>query len=614
VVKKRNSADGDARTGAATATATRRAPNKRVPSHVAPLPRDEQARLAALRRCEVLDTEPEESFDDIAKLAAHICQTPVALVSLVDEHRQWFKARVGLAAAETPRELAFCAHAILQPDTLVVGDALQDQRFAANPLVLGEPHVRFYAGAPLVTADGHALGTLCVIDIVPHTLTEEQRKALEVLAHHAASLLELRAKTHALAETNLRLNREISERVRAEREHDETRARELQTRANAEATEQHYRFLAESIPQQVWTAQASGALDYVNRRTLDYYGIESREILDWNWQQVVHPDDLPGTIERWKHSVATGETYEVEFRLRAASGDYRWHLGRALPLRDAGGKVVKWFGTNTDIDDQKRLYRVAQEANRMKDEFLAVVSHELRTPLTSIMGWAELMQLGMLDDAAKRHAVEVIESSARAQAQLIGDLLDISRIITGKLRLNVKPVDLRPVIEAAMDVVRPAAKARSLRLAARYDPRAAMISGDPDRLQQVFWNLLSNAVKFTPDGGRVEIRLARIDSQAELSVSDTGAGVDPNFLPYVFDRFRQAESHMTRAHSGLGLGLAIVRHLVELHGGTVSAESEGEGRGATFRIRLPLLRAQKESSRREHGGGRRTQSRTHAKL
>ncbi|MCA1816566.1 MAG: PAS domain-containing sensor histidine kinase [Acidobacteria bacterium] len=392
-----------------------------------------------------------------------------------------------------------------------------------------------------------------------------------------------------LAEAQRRLGEATSERVRAEREHEAACARERETRAAAEATERHYRFLAETIPQQVWTARADGALDYVNRRALEYFGVAEPALAGWGWQRVVHPDDLAPALGHWRQSLATGETFETEFRLRGADGEYRWHLARALPMRDSAGHVVKWFGTNTDIDEQKRLYRVAQEANRMKDQFLAVVSHELRTPLTSIMGWAELLRLGILDDAGREHAVEVIENSARAQAQLIGDLLDISRIITGKIRLNVQPADLRAVVEAATEVVRPSAEARSISLTSRLGAGAARVSGDPDRLQQVVWNLLSNAVKFTPVGGSVEVRLARKDGQAEIAVSDTGAGVDPQFLPYVFDRFRQADSTTTRAHGGLGIGLAIVRHLVELHGGTVSAESEGDGRGATFRIRLPLL-------------------------
>jgi signal transduction histidine kinase len=259
-------------------------------------------------------------------------------------------------------------------------------------------------------------------------------------------------------------------------------------------------------------------------------------------------------------------------------------------MRDASGRIIRWFGTNTDIDDQKRLHRLAEEANRAKDTFLATVSHELRTPLTSMMGWAELLKLGMLDEKGQRHAIDVIEASARSQAQLIGDLLDISRIISGKLRLDVQPLELAPVIAAALDVMHPAAEAKSIRLVARVNHNVGTVSGDPDRMQQVVWNLLSNAVKFTPEGGRVEISLKRAGAQAEIAVKDDGAGIDPEFLPHVFEHFRQADSTTTRKHGGLGLGLAIVRRLVELHGGTVAAESEGEGRGATFRIRLPLLR------------------------
>jgi PAS domain S-box-containing protein len=599
---------------AAAALAPRRAA-KGARATRSPVPADEASRLDALRRCEVLDTEPEAVYDDIARLAAHICGTPVALVSLVDENRQWFKARVGIQVTETPRDWSFCAHAITHhPGIFVVGDAPSDERFAHNPLVRGEPGVRFYAGVPLVTSDGHALGTLCVIDFAPRTLDADQEKALAVLAHHAASQLELRLKSRSLAEANESLRREAAERERVEQAHEVTRSRERRTRAAAEASERHYRFLAETIPQQVWTAQPDGALDYVNRRALDYFSLGNASVLGAGWQQVVHPEDIEDSLARWRRSLSTGETYEVEFRLRDAGGVYRWHLARALPMRDAEGRIVKWFGTNTDIDEQKQLYRLAQEANQMKDQFLAVVSHELRTPLTSIMGWAELLRLGILDEKGEKHAVEVIENSARSQAQLIGDLLDISRIITGKIRLNVQPLDLPPVIEAALDVVRPAAAARSIKLSARYDLRAAKVSGDPDRLQQIVWNLLSNAVKFTPEGGRVEVRLARVGSHAELTVSDTGVGIAPEFIPYVFDRFRQADPSPTRAHGGLGIGLAIVRHLAELHGGEVSAESAGEGHGATFRLRLPLLNAGAKSKRRPEAAGRERRATRPAKI
>ncbi|HZH31495.1 MAG TPA: ATP-binding protein [Pyrinomonadaceae bacterium] len=554
-------------------------------------PRKEAARLAALRDCLILDTDADPNFDDITRLASYICATPIALVSLVDADRLWFKAKVGLDYEEIPREFTFCAQAILKSELFIIEDALADKRFARNPYVLSEPYVRFYAAAPLVTPDGHALGVLCVIDHVPRTLDDEQKDALLVLAHQTVAQIQLRRNTLALAETNRKLDREIAERARAERGREELLVSEQELRTAAEANEQRYRFLAESIPQQVWTAQPEGALDYVNRQTVEYFARTGDEIIGDNWQQVIHPDDLASCLERWQKSLATGEVYEVEFRLRRGSDDdYRWHLGRALPMRDASGRIIRWFGTNTDIDDQKRLHRLAEEASRAKDTFLATVSHELRTPLTSMMGWAELLKLGMLDEKGRRHAVDVIEASARSQAQLIGDLLDISRIISGKLRLDVQPLELAPVIGAAMDVVHPAAEAKSIRFNARISRSVGMISGDPDRLQQVIWNLLSNAVKFTPEGGRVEVSLRRAGAQAEIVVRDDGAGISPDFLPHVFEHFRQADSTSTRKHGGLGLGLAIARRLVELHGGTLSAESEGEGRGATFRIRLPLVR------------------------
>jgi PAS domain S-box-containing protein len=237
------------------------------------------------------------------------------------------------------------------------------------------------------------------------------------------------------------------------------------------------------------------------------------------------------------------------------------------------------------------LRQQAQElsrVNRLKDEFLATVSHELRTPLNAILGWATMLRSKQMDEATMNRALETIERNARAQNQLIEDLLDMSRIITGKLRLKVRPVVLVTVIEAAIDSIRPAAEAKNIRIQSLLDPAADPVSGDPDRLQQVFWNLLSNAVKFTPKGGRVQVRLERINSHVEVTVSDTGQGINPEFLPYVFERLQQADSTTTRAHGGLGLGLAIVRHLVELHGGSVDAASTGEGKGATFTVNLPI--------------------------
>jgi signal transduction histidine kinase len=255
-------------------------------------------------------------------------------------------------------------------------------------------------------------------------------------------------------------------------------------------------------------------------------------------------------------------------------------------LRGYAEHLEQRVAERTEAEREAR--RRAEEANRLKDEFLSTVSHELRTPLHAILGWTFLLGEGQLDPATTRRAILTIERSAKAQGQIVDDLLDVSRIITGKLLLQVQPVDLVQIVQAALDAIRPAAEAKEIHLAARLDPRAATAAGDPNRLQQVVWNLLSNAVKFTPREGRVDVRLARAGEAVEIEVSDTGMGIPADFLDYVFERFRQADSSTTRTHGGLGLGLAIVRHLVELHGGTVVAASPGPGQGATFTVRLPV--------------------------
>jgi signal transduction histidine kinase len=255
--------------------------------------------------------------------------------------------------------------------------------------------------------------------------------------------------------------------------------------------------------------------------------------------------------------------------------------------------------------ENARLYAEARESNRAKDDFLATLSHELRTPLTAMLGWIRMLRSGHLDAPTAARALEVIDRNTKLQAQLIEDLLDVSRIITGKLDLDFRSVDLVGVIEAAIDAVGQGADAKSIRLAKTFDRTAGVVSGDPARLQQVVWNLLSNAIKFTPKGGRVDVRLDRAASYVRIRVIDTGKGISAEFLPHIFGRFRQADSTTTRAHGGLGLGLAIVHHLVELHHGTVQAESAGEDEGATFTVMLPLLTLREAgdvASRRRAGG------------
>lgn len=256
--------------------------------------------------------------------------------------------------------------------------------------------------------------------------------------------------------------------------------------------------------------------------------------------------------------------------------------------------------------EKERMFQQAEESSRLKEEFLATISHELRTPLNAILGWTRMMRLGQLPADSHAKALDTIERNARAQAQLIDDLLDVSRIVTGKLRMDVRPADPNSFIDAAVEAVRPAAEAKGVRVQKVMDTGAVSIPGDPVRLQQVVWNLLSNAIKFTPRGGRVQIRSERVNSHLEIVVSDTGQGIPADFLPHVFDRFRQADQKTSRQHGGMGLGLAIVRHLVELHGGTVRAVSKGTGQGATFTVMLPITPIYQvdSSGSRVHPGAR----------
>ena len=516
--------------------------------------------------------------------------------------------------------------------------------------------------------------------------------------------------------------------------------------------------VAEILPQLVWTADSTGAVDYANLRWSEYTGLPADAIIGTGWVQVLHPDDLERTLAQWHDAVRDETPYEITYRLRRVDGSYRWHLARAARLRAVGDDKPRWFGTCTDIHDQKRaedsqrllvessrvlaasfdlrttiptvatmmaswfrgyclidlivndslervaaahwdpekqglieemrgfspgddrrhpLWRVimsrqievcntitddiirtgiksdrhaevrrdlggtgyiitpliaggravgslmiaaasgepfeeidarpveelgyrmaiavanarafteALEANRLKDEFLAIVSHELRTPLNAMRGWMSLLRSAKLTEDQKVHALNVIDRNIGAQTQLVEDLLDISRIVSGRMRLSVQPVDLENVLDTVIDSLGPAAAGKDISLESSVDVPDGWIHGDPDRLQQIIWNLLSNAIKFTPRGGRVDVVVRRHEGQAELIVTDTGQGISQDFLPHVFDRFRQGDGTTTRSFGGLGLGLAIVRHLAELHGGTVRAQSEGEGRGSTFILSLP---------------------------
>jgi len=360
--------------------------------------------------------------------------------------------------------------------------------------------------------------------------------------------------------------------------------------------------IADAVPDFVWSCDPNGRVLYVNTRALEFFGVYLDEFERDGWQHFMHPDDVvtPGSYFPTGDRLAM--PYDFECRYRGRDGNYRWFASRAVPIANSNGETVKWVGTSTNIDKRKRaeferedlLNRErrarsdAERASRMKDEFLATISHELRTPLNAIVGWVYLLKSGATGPGEMEEGLTAIERSTRVQAQLIEDLLDMSRIISGQIRLDVQPVDLPLVIDSAVETVMPSIEAKQIRLKTIIDPLAGHMRGDPARLQQVIWNLLSNAVKFTPKGGRIDIAVAKVHSNIEITISDSGEGIAADFLPFLFERFRQADGSTTRRHTGLGLGLAIVKQLVELHGGTVEAKSAGEGQGSTFYVRLPL--------------------------
>jgi PAS domain S-box-containing protein len=332
------------------------------------------------------------------------------------------------------------------------------------------------------------------------------------------------------------------------------------------------------LPGQIWQSGRPHWIDNVLDSSLPRAPVALREGLHGAFGfPIIVDKEVWGVIEFFSPEIRAAD----EELLRLASG-IGGQIGQFSQRRRAEAELA-------DLFERERVARAdAEMANRLKDEFLATLSHELRTPLNAVIGWSRMLSSGRLDRESSTHALEVIERNAWAQKQIIEDILDVSRVITGKLQLNLSPVDLVAVVDAALDAVRPAMEAKEIKIATIIDASLRPISGDADRLQQVVWNILSNAAKFTPNGGSVEISVNQTDTHVLVQVTDSGPGIDPDFMPHVFERFRQGDGSTTRTHGGLGLGLAIVRHLVELHGGTIAVENRTEDPGTTFMIRLPL--------------------------
>jgi PAS domain S-box-containing protein len=371
-------------------------------------------------------------------------------------------------------------------------------------------------------------------------------------------------------------------------------ARDLSRVRRAQSDAVHLAAIVDSSDDAIVSKDLNGIVSSWNRAAERMFGYTAAEMVGRSIRTII-PNDRQQEEDTVLSRIRRGERVEHFETIRQRKDGTPVSVSLTVsPIRDESGTILGASKIARDISDRERaeqerqrLLTIARDASRLKDEFLATLSHELRTPLNAIVGYVRMMQSDLLTGDKRRRAMDTVARNVTSLTQIVEDVLDVSRIISGKLRLDVQRVDLAPVVQNAVDTVRPAADAKGVQLTTIADPRTPAVSGDPERLQQILWNVLSNAVKFTGRGGKVQVRLEQVNSHIEITVSDTGAGIPPEFLPHVFDRFRQAEAGIDRTTGGLGLGLAITRHLVELQGGRIFAASEGSGRGSTFRIELP---------------------------
>jgi two-component system CheB/CheR fusion protein len=444
------------------------------------------------------------------------------------------------------------------------------------PFILGIILVAWYGGfwpGLMATVLGAALVLYFFYPLSPPTSISSAIRGVTVLVFLAIGLL-----TSFLCE-ELHAARRL-----LEAEH----ARQILADRAVRESEERFRAMAESMPSIVWTAAPDGTITYANHRWLAFCGL-APDATTRGWPELtLHPDDYRRCVEQWSRALLDGTEYEIEVRNRRYDGVYRWFMTRAVPVKDHDGRVVSWFGVTTDIHDQKELHEQLREADRRKDEFLATLAHELRNPLAPLQNAVEVMQRAGSDATQQLEARQIIGRQVRQMVRLIDDLLDVSRITRGKLELRRERIPLAAVLTDAVETSRPMLDAKRQELAVVLPPEPLDVDGDRTRLAQVFGNLLNNAAKFTEPGGRITVTAQREDGTLVVRVRDTGIGIPGDMLPRVFDIFTQVDTGPARPHTGLGIGLTIVKRVVELHGGTVEAHSEGRGRGSEFVVRLPL--------------------------
>jgi PAS domain S-box-containing protein len=635
-------------------------------------PSNEPGRLAALLAFELLDTPGEAMFDNITTLAAQICNTPIALISLVDAERQWFKSRVGLGASETPRELAFCAHAINRDELFEVENALLDPRFRDNPLVTSDPDIRFYAGMPLSDGLGHNLGTLCVIDRQPRHLNELQRQSLKLLAQQTVQLFELRlqsrhqreqvavykamlgsAGTAVLVVDPAGLIQQASPGVamllgysadgllgrqlelllpRNDRHlpHDALRSTLAQSSSQHQLHEvqmlhasghavpvllnlspiclegkfdlgylciahdlsyreealQRLQLLTAQLPGMVYQFQlfedGRSCFPYASQGIEGIYGVTPEAVTNDATAAfvLIDPDDVQAVSDSIASSAANLDIWHQEYRVLHPTKGLIWVEGRAAPQRFHDGSVI-WHGFISDITERRHL-------ERLKGEFVSAVSHELRTPLTSITGSLGLINggaLGPVPDTIK-DMLAIAEGNSRRLRQLIDDLLDMDKLIAGKMTFDLQPIKLNELLAECDASLQGFAQQVGVRLLHTACSELQVLA-DAQRLHQVLSNLLSNALKFSPPQGEVRLYSELVGQSVRILVSDQGPGIPADFTARIFEKFAQADASDRRQKGGTGLGLAISKELIERMGGSIGFVS-GLQQGSTFWVELPL--------------------------
>jgi PAS domain S-box-containing protein len=556
----------------------------------APLPPDENERLRALYACGLLDTPPEPAFDDLARIASQLCGTPIALISLVDENRQWFKSHIGLDATETPREQAFCAHAILQREVLVVPDATLDARFRDNPLVTGGPGIRFYAGAPLEVADGQRIGTLCVIDTVAHELGDAQREALAALARQVVAQIGLRLRVSELQAAHARQTlferqlQRFSAEMKALVDH-----RTAELKAERDRAELYFDIAGSMMV----VADTGGRIVRANRMAAEVLGRPGSSLPGRDWFELCFPESERADARAFFDQLVSGDrdaTSRFRGHVLTADGQLRivsWHTTR---LHDEHGATTGLLGVGEDItarlQAEERLQRTLAELERSNialQQFVHVASHDLREPINSILNFAKLLRrdAGEADATRRERYMDFIVRGGERLRILVDDLLTFVRLDAVEARMDA--VNLAELVEDTRQSLA-AAIARS-GATLRVTP-LPVIRGDRSLLGLLLQNVIENALKFHAPGTppEVDIGCEVVGDELHIAVCDKGIGIAPEFQERIFEAFQRLHAHAE--YEGTGLGLALSRRIADMHHGRIFVESQ-PGAGSRFVLALP---------------------------